>query len=200
MAHERFRGVHRHKDGNWVATMRSGGKSGYLGYFSCLEDARDARLKAEISLYGRPLERLAPQFDDGIVKIPLHGRGLKFHGWAVIEAEDWPKVAGVAWTLSKTGYVVGRPSMTSGVVKMHRIILGVGAGVVVDHINRNPLDNRRCNLRICQPADNAKNTGLGRNNGSGFKGVSRTASGRWRARITVNWQKRSMNSGPDSRT
>ena len=54
--------------------------------------------------------------------------------------------------------------------------------LVVDHANGNTLDNRRCNLRVCTPGDNARNAiGKGR---SGFKGVSWTGY-RWRARIVA---------------
>lgn len=44
-------------------------------------------------------------------------------------------------------------------IKLHRHILGLenGAGGTVDHINRDPLDNRRENLRITTQAANLHN-------------------------------------------
>lgn len=51
----------------------------------------------------------------------------------------------------------------------------------IDHINGNTLDNRLKNLRICSHTENMRNRKT-----SGFKGVSKTASGKYRARITVN--------------
>ncbi|MDT4872900.1 AP2 domain protein [compost metagenome] len=70
---------------------------------------------------------------------------------------------------------------------MHRwLVLGREKGGGVDHRDGNKLDNRRGNLRQATQGQNAKNTRLARNNTSGFKGVSRTAEGRWRARITVD--------------
>lgn len=46
------------------------------------------------------------------------------------------------------------------------------AGMVVDHINHDTLDNRRCNLRVCTQADNVKNTRkISRTTTSVYKGV-----------------------------
>lgn len=58
---------------------------------------------------------------------------------------------------------------------------------VIDHINRDPLDNRFCNLREASFAQNQYNRTEQRNNTSGFKGVSRfKKTGKWRAEIMLN--------------
>lgn len=54
---------------------------------------------------------------------------------------------------------------------LHRYIMKEPKGLQVDHINRNPLDNRKCNLRICTTQENANNKGKYKNNKSGHKGV-----------------------------
>ena len=41
---------------------------------------------------------------------------------------------------------------------MHRLIIGAKDGEVVDHRNRNGLDNRKQNLRICTHAENTRNS------------------------------------------
>jgi hypothetical protein len=72
-------------------------------------------------------------------------------------------------------------------VRMHRDILLPGAGLDVDHINGDGLDNRRANLRECQRLGNARNAVAWR--GKRFKGVSacrRKCRQFWRARICVN--------------
>ena len=54
---------------------------------------------------------------------------------------------------------------------------------VVDHINHDPLDNHRHNLRLATRSQNAANVGPYANNTSGYKGVDFN-QGKWRARIT----------------
>lgn len=44
-------------------------------------------------------------------------------------------------------------------------------GMVVDHKNHNPLDNRRCNLRVCTQSQNGMNARVSKNNRSGSKWV-----------------------------
>lgn len=55
---------------------------------------------------------------------------------------------------------------------VHRIIMGpIDAGLVVDHIDGDPLNNQRSNLRVCTQSDNLGNQRRAKNNPTGFKGV-----------------------------
>lgn len=59
----------------------------------------------------------------------------------------------------------------------------------IDHINGIRHDNRWTNLRLATRVENNRNAGMRRNNKSGFRGVSfRKDTGKWHARITVDYQ------------
>jgi hypothetical protein len=55
---------------------------------------------------------------------------------------------------------------------MHREIMQAPPGKVVDHINGNRLDNRKCNLRLCTRRQNLRNAAKRPGCQSQFKGVS----------------------------
>ena len=58
-----------------------------------------------------------------------------------------------------------------------------------DHIDRNPLNNRRYNLRATDIYDNATNKGMLKNNTSGVKGVYKRENGDWRAVLKYRKEK-----------
>lgn len=192
MTHAKFRGVYAHKDGGWTASIGVGGKNLYLGWFADFDAAKSARLAAEVRHFGRVFDRREVETDGVTAKLPLHGQRGTFHGWALVDHADLEITQGIAWTKDARGYVVGRPAGFANSVTLHRWLLVGGAKgkLIVDHENRDRLDNRRGNLRSATTNENAQNTSLAKNNTSGFKGVSRAARGRWRARIWADGKER----------
>jgi hypothetical protein len=89
---------------------------------------------------------------------------------ALISDSDLEAVSKHKWHDNGNGYVRG--FVNKKYVYLHRFITGATKGVDVDHINRNTLDNRRENLRLCSRSQNNANTGLRVNNKVGFRGVS----------------------------
>ncbi len=75
----------------------------------------------------------------------------------IFDKEFEEKVKGMSWFVTSSGYISSHHSIEKhirGQLLLHRFILdvpyfpGKGAKETVDHINRNPLDNRKENLRI----------------------------------------------------
>ena len=57
----------------------------------------------------------------------------------------------------------------------------------VDHANGNGLDNRRCNIRLCEHRQNMWNQGGRKNTSSKYKGVTYfKRDGNWQAKIAPN--------------
>lgn len=75
-------------------------------------------------------------------------------------------------------------------------LMEVPKGMVVDHINGDPLDNRRSNLRICTVAQNIYNSRKRVISSNSLKGVQyrrdKPRTKPWRASITVNGKKISL--------
>lgn len=78
-------------------------------------------------------------------------------------------------------------------IPMHRLIMGVidNPDVQIDHINGNPSDNRKENLRICTNAQNCRNRNKpNMETSSKYKGVSYyKATNSWSAHIKLNYKK-----------
>lgn len=112
--------------------------------------------------------------------------GSKF---TMVDAEDYERFKDWSWHIVRPGgrpYVQGRGSGLREY--LHRLILGLEKGDPrdADHINGDPLDNRRCNLRAINHRENIQNRrGVNANNTSGYRGVYFSA-GRWRAKVQVN--------------
>lgn len=102
------------------------------------------------------------------------------------DMEDRPMVEQASWCVSKTGYAVA--NIGGRVVKMHRYLLAdsLKPGDLVDHKNRNTLDNRRRNLRPCTHTENMRNVRTSRNNSVGHLGIRLTKDGKFNVRIVAN--------------
>lgn len=77
-------------------------------------------------------------------------------------------------------------------VRLHRELLKAPLGELVDHINGNPLDNRRENLRLTDATGNSRNKRVQRRSYTGFKGVHSHKLGQWRATIVADGKKHDL--------
>lgn len=72
-------------------------------------------------------------------------------------------------------------------IKLHRYLMGISdPKIQIDHINKEPLDNRILNLRKCSNKQNCRNRGNRKNSKIPYKGVTKTKEGNYMARIQVD--------------
>lgn len=98
----------------------------------------------------------------------------------VCDLEDWEYLKNYCWYINSNGYpstVKRRKNVT-----MHKMIMRDNTSEVIDHINRNKLDNRKESLRYTTIKVNAQNRSLHSNNTSGHTGVYKVKN-RWQASI-----------------
>jgi len=129
------------------------------------------------------------------MKIILLPRG--FH--TLVDNEDYEVLSQFRWHASESGRrVYARRSTWTGLktkmILLHRDLLKPPAGVDVDHINGNGLDNRRSNLRIVTRSQNVQAFQLKRKNlTSRYRGVSWHAQRqKWRAVIHIFGRQKSL--------
>lgn len=135
--------------------------------------------------------------------ISLRARDGSVRAYAVIDEADLEWASQYCWHFNPKGYAErcvhvagsGRHGKTKTYL-LHRELIGAKSGQIVDHINRNRLDDRRENLRFVGRGGNAINSKFRANNTSGFRGVSyqRTYIGldKWIAYIGANRKKKTI--------
>lgn len=131
--------------------------------------------------YGFPrdnIQRSANDLNDYVIKDDVaifniyNQQNVKI-GEFIIDAEDLDKVAYKKWRFSHRHVVTGCVS-NGGQKELSHIILGFtpDGKHVVDHIDGNARNNRKCNLRICTQTENVRNKSYMSRNTSSFIGVS----------------------------
>lgn len=126
---------------------------------------------------------------DDYVEIILKNRKFEEVARTIIDLEDLDMVIKYKWNLNPWGYAT---CAKNEYYMLQNFILGEKG--LVDHINRNSLDNRKSNLIMSNKSLNALNCGLRENNKSGVTGVSysnRTCS----YRVYINWQGKRLELG-----
>jgi hypothetical protein len=97
--------------------------------------------------------------------------------YAIVDQKDFYRLNKLEWLVKEdfdSIYAVRffrRPGKSSKLLSMHRFICNPPAGLLIDHINCNGLDNRRDNLRPATHSQNNCNRPKRRNTTSRFVGV-----------------------------
>lgn len=105
--------------------------------------------------------------------------------FALVDDDDFERVNRLkwfaGWSPHRRKFWAGTnpgPRKTRKTIFLHRFLMDAPRGIQVDHINGDPLDNRKCNLRLCTNQENSRNRGKNKNNTLGYKGVNRIKSGK----------------------
>lgn len=101
--------------------------------------------------------------------------------YALVDDEDYFYVNQFKWSYSSKGYARRQKTFYEKwkAIWMHRFVWYLHYGVpeegyVIDHIDRNPLNNCISNLRLATIQENAMNQSKYKNNTSGYKGICKT--------------------------
>lgn len=101
-----------------------------------------------------------------------------------IDKSDYDLVKDYKWCLNHYGYAVSeRSGKENGNIFLHQLIFGKKEGRIIDHINREELDNRRKNLRYATKQTNSMN--------SKVIGISyRKDTKKWSAMIVIDGKRK----------
>lgn len=109
--------------------------------------------------------------------------------YALVDTPDYYRCSRYTWIQDREGYIITqfRKDYKNYYYRLHRYILSAPAGLSVDHISGNLLDNRRCNLRLANQQQQTRNTANHSDSLSEYKGVSwRNDRKKWRVQIMYN--------------
>jgi len=125
--------------------------------------------------------------------IDIYKRGAG-SGWyqAIVDDEDFERASQYTWYARvRRGklhnvYRIDKGPPCMRCISMHHEITRVPSSQHMDHKNRNAGDNRKCNLRVCSPAENQCNHGPRADGCVKYKGVSyRKHARKYSARIKL---------------
>lgn len=120
--------------------------------------------------------------------------------YALVDPEDFERLNQYKWHCTHGDYakrailnLSGKGSRQIG-IHMHRELCAAPKGMFVDHINRNPLDNRKANLRPATYKQNVWNRQLPRRTGrTPYAGIRWDRNRqKWQVRLTINGRRESF--------
>lgn len=111
--------------------------------------------------------------------------------YALVDDDLYEEISQRTWHLAVMGpyscYVVTtvRAETKCGFTSLylHRFVLNPTRGKIADHKDGNVLDNRMDNLRLATPTTSSRNQGMKRRSSMPYKGIQRSPSGKWNAKI-----------------
>lgn len=104
---------------------------------------------------------------------------------AIVDDEDYERLVVFKWQAAKDRHTkeLYYAHRTKPYISMHRLVLNAEKGQMIDHKDRNGLNNQKSNLRFCTMAQNQQNKKTV--NKLGFRGVKAERNGRYGAQIRI---------------
>lgn len=130
----------------------------------------------------------------GSRRLPLKRKDGTVVAHTRVDEADYEALNRWRWHLTSEGYAARshRVGGRSRTVYMHREVCCPPQGLIVDHINRDRLDNRRANLRAVTRSQNNANSAR-RPSSTGYKGAyPHRSTGRYQAQISQGGRRRSL--------
>jgi hypothetical protein len=120
--------------------------------------------------------------------------------YAIVDVEDFERLNKYKWHCTHCGYAKTAVPNKSDKgprqipVSMHKLICPAPDGMIIDHINRNSLDNRKANLRAATQKQNVWNRKFKRTKGrTRYNGIRWDKNKeKWQVRLTINGRRESF--------
>jgi len=156
-------------DSNKKVIVRAGGlKFGNIQSCGCLTKENVSKANKKYNKYD-----LSGEYGIGYIE---NGESFYF------DIEDYDLIKDYRWNINNYCFTVSNKKT----IFLHRLIMN-NPDLKIDHINRNKLDNRKSNLRLCTSSQNNMNKTIPADNTSGIIGVCyNKLSNRWQAYIQIN--------------
>lgn len=113
--------------------------------------------------------------------------------FALVDDEDFERVNKLKWYASfhpKRNVFTSIRRIGNKTIYMHQFIMNTiskGHNYSIDHMDHDPLNNQKSNLRVCNNSENMRNRGRQKNNKSGAKGVCYVSErGKFKSYIKLN--------------
>ena len=108
----------------------------------------------------------------------------------IVDDEDYERLSKRTWYYAN-GYACQKTLYSKNrdrkIILMQKVIMNADKKTLIDHINRDKLDNRKSNLRTATHGQNNINGKIRYDNTSGYRGVSfQKKWNKWVAMIKVN--------------
>jgi hypothetical protein len=170
-------------------------KGKHYGYFFTLEEAKNRIINVKKDLQDTedktrnslPIKRN----DSGQAIIELFNIKKEKVGETIVDDDNYYDLLRYSGHLRKYAKI----TVNNKSCLVHRYIMNYYGDDYVDHINGNPLDNRKCNLRIVTASQNCKNKKSKNKSSSKYLGVYWDKSNNtWCAAIGINGKQKSLGS------